>query len=87
MDPLRTELKNFARFTLGTKLYLRTQKGKEAIKTQGFQKEIRVAVDCKKIKMKDAKGCRQLSSNYTFFSDIWFSGVNTSEEVRSLCSC
>ena len=30
--------------------------------------------------MKANKWCGQLSSNYTFFADIWFSGVNIVEE-------
>ena len=28
----------------------------------------------------DTKGCVQLMSNYTYFYDIWFSGVKTAEE-------
>ena len=28
----------------------------------------------------DTKGCGQLTSNDTYFSDSWFSGVKTSEE-------
>ena len=87
MDPLRTELNNFAHSTLGIRLYLKIQKGKAVIKTFGFQKEIRVAVACRKRKIKDKKGCRQLSSKHTFFSDSWFSGVKTYEEVRSLWAC
>ena len=34
-----------------------------------------------KIIMKATKGCGQLSSNDTFFSDIWFSGVKKAEKA------
>ena len=33
--------------------------------------------------MTDTKGCGQLMSNNTYFSDIWCSGVKISEEVMS----
>ena len=36
-----------------------------------------------KIIVKAAKGCDQLSSNDTFFSDSCYSGVNTAEEVNA----
>ena len=31
---------------------------------------------------KSAKGCVQLSSNDTLFSDIWFSGLKTEDEAN-----
>ena len=35
------------------------------------------------ITVRVAKGCGQLSSNYTFFADIWFSRNKISEEANS----
>ena len=38
---------------------------------------------CRKRLMMDTKVCGQLTSNNTYFSDIWFSGVKTSQEAMS----
>ena len=53
------------------------------MKTSGFQQQIVGAASCMTIIMKYTKGCGQLSSNYTFFADIWFSGLKTAEEENS----
>ena len=29
------------------------------------------------------KGCGQLTSNFTYFADIWFSSVETAEEMAA----
>ena len=54
---------------LGTMLHLDIQKGKEAMKTSNFQKDIGDTAAYMKILMMDTKGCGQLTSNYTYFSD------------------
>ena len=64
---------------LGTMLHLEIQKAKEAMKTLTFQKDIRVNSALMKRLMMATKGCGQLASNDTYFSDIWFSGVKTDE--------
>ena len=61
-------------------LYPDTQKGKEATKTAKFQQRIRGTAVCTKILMITKTGCGQLTSNYTYFSDSWFSEVKTAEE-------
>ena len=33
--------------------------------------------------MIDTKGCGELKSNYTYFVDIWFSGVKNDYEAMS----
>ena len=53
------------------------------MKTPEFQQDIRGTADCTNRIMKDTKGCGQLSSNASFFSDSWFSGLKTAEEVNS----
>ena len=59
---------------LGTMLHIYTQKGKEDMKTSTFQKYIGVTAVCMKRLIMAKKGCGQLTSNDTYFSDIWFSG-------------
>ena len=46
-----------------------------------FQQEIVGTAACMKRLMMDTKGCGQLMSNDTYFSDSWFSGVKTAEGV------
>ena len=70
-------IKNVACYRLGTMLYLEIQKGKEAMKTSEFQQQIGRTVACMKRLMMATKGCDQLTSNETYFYDIWFSGVKT----------
>ena len=77
------EIKSVACSRLGTMLYLDIQMGKEAMKTSKFQQKIRGTAACMKRPMMATKGCGQLTSNDTYFSDIWFSGVKTAEEVMS----
>ena len=59
------------------------------MKAETFQPNIRGTVACMKILMMDIKGCEQLMSNYTYFADIWFSGVETAEwsMTEGLDSC
>ena len=64
-------------------LYLEIQKGKEAMNELAFQPQIRGTGACMKIIMKSTKGCGQLSSNETFFSDSWFSGVKIVEDANA----
>ena len=66
---------------LGTILHLEIQKGKEVMKTLTFQKYIGGTAACTKRLMMDTKGYGQLTSNDTYFSDSWFSGVETAEGV------
>ena len=82
-EPLGTKLKNVSCSRLGTMFYLEIKKGKEAMKASDLQQKIGGMDDCMKIIMKDTKGCGQLSSNDTFFGDIWFIRVNTAEESNS----
>ena len=80
---MRTELNNEVCSRLGTTLYLDIQKGKESLKASSFQQDIRGTAACMKMIMKATKGCDQLSSNDTFFDDIWFSGVKKIEEENT----
>ena len=66
---------------LGTILHLDIQKGKEAMKTSKFQKYIGGSTICMKILDIANKGYGQLTSNYTYFADSWFSSVKTSEDM------
>ena len=62
-------------------LHLEIQKGEEAMKTSNFQKYLRGNTACMKRLYIANKGCGQLTSNYTYFSDRWFSSAKTSEEA------
>ena len=77
-------MKNVACSRLGTMLYLEIQKGKEAMKILGFQKDIRGTAECMRILEMDNKVCAQLTQNYTYFSDIWFSRLKTAEEAMTV---
>ena len=68
---------------LGTMLQLEIQKRKEATKTSEYQKYIRGNAAFMKILAMATKGCDQLTSNDTYFVDIWFSSVKTSEEMMT----
>ena len=57
------------------------QKGEEATKTYILKKIIIGNVVCMKRLMIATKVCGQLTSIHTYFYDIWFSGVKTSDEA------
>ena len=61
-------------------LYLEIKFWEEAMKTLEFQQEIGGTASCMKIIMKATKGCGELSSNNTYSSDRFFSGLKTAEE-------
>ena len=48
-----------------------------------FQQQIGGTSACMKRLMMAKKGCAQLTSNDTYFSDSWFSGVKMAEEVMA----
>ena len=54
---------------LGTMLHLDIQKGKEDNKAKKFQQHIRGTTACMKRLIMDTKGCDQMMSNGTYFSD------------------
>ena len=56
-------------------LQLDIQNGKEDMKTLEFQKYIGGTAAFMKRKAVANKGCGQITSNDTYFSDIWFSSV------------
>ena len=62
LDPLEMELRNKARYKLGTMLYLEIQKGGDAMKASDFQQDIIGTAYLTKIIMKTTKGCSKLSS-------------------------
>ena len=64
-------------------LKLEIQKGKEAMKTSKFKKYLGGTTACMKRLAIATKGCGQLTSNYTYFADSWFSSVKTSEGVMA----
>ena len=74
-------MNNIACSRLGMMLHLEIQKGKEVMKTSKFQKDLGGTTACIKILAIATKGCGQLTSNDTYFSDIWFSSVKTTEEM------
>ena len=76
-------MKNVVCSRLGTILYLDIQKGKEAMKTTKFQKDLGGTTACMKILAISTKGCGQLTSNDTYFADSWFSFVKTSGEMAA----
>ena len=69
-DPLGTDMKNVVCSRLGTMLRLDIQKGKEAMKKSIFQSVLGGTAACMKRLAIDTKGCGQLTSNDTYFSDI-----------------
>ena len=76
------EINNSECSNLGTMLELDKKKEKKAINISEFQQDI-VGVDIFMIiRTKATKGCGQLPSNYSFFTDRWFSGAEISEEVN-----
>ena len=81
LDPLGTQMKNVDCSRLGTMLHLDLQKRKEVMKTLEFQKDIGGTTVCMKRLSIATKGCGQLTSNDTYFSDRWFSSVKTAEEA------
>ena len=72
-------MKNVACSRLGTMLHLEIQKVKEAMNKSTFQSELGGTAACMKRLAIAAKGCGQLTSNDTYFSDSWFSYVKTAE--------
>ena len=68
---------------LGTMLYLEIQKEKEDMKTPEFQKSLGETAACMKRLSVATKGCGKLTSNDTYFSGSWFSGVKMAEEAIS----
>ena len=82
--PLGKDMNNLACSRLGKMLHLDIQKGKEATNTFIFQKYFGDNAACMKRLMMAKKGCGQLTSNDTYFYDIWFSGVNMGEEAMAV---
>ena len=62
-DMLWMRMKNVDCSRLGTMLYLKVQKGKEAMNTAEFQHQIGGIAACMNRLMMDTKGCIQLMSN------------------------
>ena len=65
-------------------LYLDIQKGKEAMKMSEFQKYLGGTAALIKILAMATKGCGQLTSNDTYFSDGWFSSIKMADEAMDL---
>ena len=82
-ETLGTDIKNIACSRLGIMLHLDIQKGKEDMKISEFQKYLGGTAACTKRLIMDAKGGYQLTSNETYFSDIWFSSVKEDEEAMA----
>ena len=53
------------------------------MKKSTFQSVLGGTAACMKRLAIATKGCGQLTSNYTYFSDIWFSSVKTAEEMAA----
>ena len=53
------------------------------MKTLTFQKYIGGTSECMKRLMMDTKGCGQLTSNNTYFADIWLNGLKTAGEAMA----
>ena len=64
-------------------LHLEIQKEKEAMKTSNFQKYLVGTTAYMKRLSIDTKGCGQLTSNYTTFSDSWFSYIKIAEDMAA----
>ena len=54
------------------------------MKASEFQKYLGGTNACMKRLSISTKGCGQLTSNYTYFSDIWFSSVKMAEEAMAV---
>ena len=76
-EPLGTDINNAYCSRLGTMLHLETQKGKEDTKAEKFQQKIGGTAECMKRLMMSTKGCGQLTSNNTYFSNSWFIYIKT----------
>ena len=74
-------MKNVACSRLGMMLHLVIQKEEEPMKTSEFQKDIGGTAACMRRLSVNTKGCGHLTSNYTQFSDSWFSSIKLSEEA------
>ena len=77
-------MKNVPCSTLGMMLHLDIQKGEEAMKTSNFQNVMGGTNAFMKRLAISTKGCGQLTSNDTYFSDSWFSSVPTDEEIAAV---
>ena len=75
-------MKNVVCSRLGAMLYLEIQKGKEAMKKLKFQSILGGTTKCMKRLAISTKGCGQLTSNDTYFSNRWFSSVKTAKRWR-----
>ena len=76
-------MKNIACSRLGTMLHLEIQTGKEAMKILEFQKDLGGTAACTERLLIGTNVCGQLTSNDTYFTDIWFSSVKNVEEVMA----
>ena len=76
-------MNNVACSGLGGILHLEIQKGKEATEMSKFQKYLVGATEYMKIIAIATKGCGKLTSNDTYFDDIWFSSVKTSDYMAA----
>ena len=65
-------------------LHLEIQKEKEAMKTSNFQKYLVGTTAYMKRLSIDTKGCGQLTSNYTTFSDMAAAGVDYWGPVKTI---
>ena len=73
-DLVEIEMNNSECSRLGTMLHLEIQKGKEAMKTLEFQKYFQGTAVCMNRLLIASKGCGQLTSNDTYFSDSYKNG-------------
>ena len=64
-------------------LHLDIQKGKKDMNKSNFQSVLGGTAVCMKRLDIVTKGCGQLTSNDTYFSDSWFSYVKTDEEMAA----
>ena len=76
-----TDIKNVDCSRLGNVLYPEIKKGNEAMKTSEFQHQIGWNGACIKRLIMSSKGCGQMTSNYTYFTNSYFSRVKTYEEA------
>ena len=68
---------------LGTMLHLEIQKGEETMKTSNFQRFLGGTTACMKRLSIVTKGCGQLKSNDTYFSDSWFGSIKNADEMAA----
>ena len=80
-ETLRAEMKNVACLRLGKMLHPEIQKGKEAMKTSIFQKDLGGTTVYMKRLVVANKGCGQLKSNETYFDDSCFSSIKNAKEI------